>query len=211
MFSKLFGKKSEPQRTLTDPKDLKVGDMLQMVDSFALPKELKGQTLRVMDVNTYQYQYENEFEFVLKGDTERTVFLTIENDDGERWANFSIKIQRQDVDDLFTLDQFAEIFDVDGVVTIERKNDVDGFERWTTTSYTQQGEPETGYFYEKDYRGKTIPKHVEDGGEPFESIYLSDPDDDYGINIEVWDGGETDVFLCMSRPVSDIVDLFPGN
>jgi hypothetical protein len=211
MFSKLFKKKSAPQRNLEHPKDLKTGDMLQMIDSFALPKELKGQTLRVTDVNTYQYEYENDFEYVLKGDTGRSIFLTIENDDGEEWANFSIKIQRQDVDDLFTLDKFADIFDLDELVTIARVNDVDGFERWTTTSYTQKSQPSTGYYYSKDYRNMQIPKHVEDGGEPVECIDLEDADGSFAINIEVWDDGETDISLTISRPLGDIVDLFPGN
>jgi hypothetical protein len=211
MFSKLFKKKTAPAKQLDHPKDLKKGDMIQMIDSFALPPQLKGQTLHVIDVNTYQYEYENDFELVLKSDSGGSVFLTIENDDGEEWANFSIKIQRKDVEDLFGLDQFAEIFDSEDLTTVKRINDVDKFERWTTTEYKQSSQPSTGYYYNQDYRGKTVPKDVEDGGEPVECIDLSDDDDDFSINIEIWDDGETDVSLTLSRPMSDIVDLFPGN
>ncbi|NQZ05650.1 MAG: DUF4178 domain-containing protein [Algicola sp.] len=211
MFSKFFKKKAEPVRVLEHPKDLKKGDMLQMIDSFALPPQLKGQTLHLIDVNTYQYEYETEYEYVLKGDTGGSIFLVVENNDGEEFANFSIKIQRSEVEALFDLDQFAEIFDSDDLVTIKRINDVDGFERWTTTSYVQESHPSTGYYYEEDYRGRTVPKDVEDGGEPVECINLSSPDDNFSVNIEVWDDGETDISLTLTRPLSDIVDLFPGN
>ncbi len=211
MFSKLFGKKKPEPRQLSHPRDLQIGDMVQMIDSFALPPELKGQTLRVNAINTYQYKYENEFELVLKGDGNQSIFLVVENDDGQEWANFSIKIQRQDVDNLFDLDQFAEIFDVEDLVSVDRSAEIKQFERWTAARYKQTAQPSNGYFYEKDYRGQTIPEYVEDGGEPVECINLSDADDDFAINIEIWDDGETDVSLTVSRPLSDIVDLFPGS
>ncbi|MFT4924052.1 MAG: hypothetical protein ACI8WB_000130 [Phenylobacterium sp.] len=211
MFSKFFKKKTAPVRHLTHPSQLNVGDMIQLIDSFALPPELKGQTLRVDAINTYQYQYDNEFELLLKGDSNKSIFLVVENDDGEEWANFSIKVPRQTVEDLFGLDQFAEIFDVEDLVTIKRLNEVKGLERWSTDTYTQKSAPNTGYFYEKDYRNETIPKHAEDGGEPVECISLADSDDDFAVNIEIWDDGETDVSLTVSRPLSDIVDLFPGS
>ncbi|MFT5163665.1 MAG: hypothetical protein ACI9FJ_002262 [Alteromonadaceae bacterium] len=211
MFSKLFKKKQPEVRQLNHPRDLNVGDMIQLIDSFAFPPELKGQTLRVAAVNTYQYKYENEFELVLKGEGKQTIFLVVENDDGQEWANFSIKVERQDVEDLFGLDQFADIFDLDELVSIKRLNDVKAFERWTTKTYTQSAQPSTGYFYEQDYRSKTIPEFVEDGGEPVECINLADPDDSFSVNIEIWDDGQTDVSLTLSRPLSDIVDLFPGD
>lgn len=211
MFSKLFKKKTAPVKQLEHPKDLKKGDMLQMIDSFALPPQLKGQMLHVIDINTYQYEYQNDTEFVLKGDTGSSIFLTIENDDGEEWANFSIKIQRQEVDELFDLDKFAEIFDSEDLTDITRVNEVAKFERWTTSHYKQQSHPSTAYYYNKDYRGQQIPQHVEDGGEPVECIDLADAEQDFAISIEVWDDGETDISLTLSRPMSDIVDLFPGN
>lgn len=211
MFSKLFKKKTAPERQLTHPRDLQKGDMLQLIDSFALPPELKGQTLHVIDINTYQYEYESETEFVIKGDSGTSIFLTVENDDGEEWVNFSIKIQRQDVDELFTLDQFAEIFDSEDLVSIERVNEVKGFERWTAASYVQGAHPKTAYYHKQDYRGRKLPQYVEDGGEPLEYINLQDPDDMFSLNIEIWDDGETDVSLTLTRPLTDVVDLFPGD
>ena len=42
-------------------------------------------------------------------------------------------------------------------------------------------------------------------------ICLSSDDESYGLNIEIWEGGETEVSLTLTRPISDIVDLFPGD
>ena len=211
MFSKFFKKKTAPVKQLEHPKELKKGDMMQMIDSFALPPELKGQTLHVIDINTYQYEYENETEFVVKGDSGTSLFVTIENDDGEEYVNFNLKIRRKDVEKLFDMDQFADIFDSEELTEITRIGDIEKFSRWTTDKYIQDGHPSTAYYYNKDYRGKTVPKHVEEGGEPCECISLIDSSDSFAVNIEVWDDGETDVFLCLRRPLTDVEDLFPGS
>lgn len=210
MFSKLF-KKKETQRQLTHPKDLQLNDMLQLQDSFILPKALKGQTLKVVDINTYQYQYASETEFVLRGEDRTPFYLVIENEDGEEWANFSIKIERGDVDHLFSLEQFADIFDNEAMSELSRNDNIDDvFMQWTSTHYCQEGEPSVGYFHEQDYRNQTLPQYAEDGGEPLECISLSDDDGKFFINIEIWEDGDTDVSLTICRPLSDIVELYPA-
>lgn len=211
MFKKWFGKEEKKERKLTHPRDLLKGDMVQFIDSFALPADLKGETLTVTAVNTYQYEYEHDTEFVLKGSSARPVFLNVEEEDGEEWANISIKIQPDDVDALFGLDQFADIFDSEALSELERQSEPDEFTRWTGEFYRQTGVPVVGYFYNKDFRGKTIPQHVEDGGEPLESIELADGDERFYINIEIWHDGETDVALTICRPLTDIIELFPGS
>ena len=119
--------KKAPERQLTDPSQLLVGDMLTVIDSFAYPSWLKGQTLRVIDVQTYQYQRSAEYELVLESESGQVVFLQIESDDGEQWANFAIKIQRDDVDEIFTLDEFARIFDEDELTAINVQNSPERF------------------------------------------------------------------------------------
>ena len=211
MFGKWFTKEEEKVRSLEHPRDLQVGDMLQMLDSFALPAALKGQTLTVVAVNSYQYEHGDDYEFVLKGSHKSALFLTVEEEDGETSVNFSIKIQRGDVDALFDLDQFAHIFEEGDLATITRQSDIDTFERWVTDTYTQTEDPYTGYFYETDYRGQRISQYNEDdNGEMLTYYSLEDPSATFGIDIEVWEGGETDVALSIYRPLSDITDLFPG-
>lgn len=211
MFSKFF-KKKETLRQLSHPKDLQLNDMVQLQDSFILPAELKGQTLKVVDINTYQYQYSSETEFVLRGDSRTPIFLVVENEDGEEWANFSIKIERGDVEHLFSLEQFADIFDSEAMSELVRNDNIDtSLQQWTAAHYFQEGEPSAGYFHEQDYREKELSNYEEDGGEPFETISLADDDGKYFINIEIWENGDTDVSLTVCRPMSDIVELYPAS
>lgn len=211
MFSRLF-KKKDTSRQLSHPKDLQLNDMLQIQDSFILPKELKGQTLKVVDINTYQYQYSTETEFVLRGEARQPIYLVIENEDGEEWANFSLKIERSDVEHLFSLDQFADIFDSEDMSELSRQDNIDDpLQQWTSEHYTQEALPTVGYFHEKDYRDQTLSNFEEDGGEPLENISLSDDDGKFFLNIEIWENGDTDVALTLCRPLSDIAELYPAS
>ena len=47
--------------------------------------------------------------------------------------------------------------------------------------------------------------------EQFELYQLLDRDESKGLELEVWSDGDTDVFLTMYRPLSDIVDMYPGS
>ncbi|MCF2908743.1 DUF4178 domain-containing protein [Pseudoalteromonas sp. DL2-H2.2] len=205
-----FKSKKAPERQLNHARDLRVGDMLSVIDSFAYPDWLKGQTLKVVAVQTYQYQRSAEYEFVLESESGKVVFLQIEQDDGEEFANFSVKIQRDDVDAIFTLDEFARIFDEESLTRIETQAKPAEFERFLGQSYQQSEAPYVAYYHEQDYRGRTLPRYQDESGDVCEVIELASPDEKHSINIEVWDGGETEVSLTLTRPLSDIVDLFPG-
>lgn len=210
MFN-FFKSKPAPERELNHPSELKKGDMLTIIDSFAYPAWLKGQTLRVTGVQTYQYQHSADYELVLESDSGQVVFLQIEQEDGEQWANFSIKIQRDDVDAIFTLDEFARIFDEDDLTYIDVKNTPAELAPFLANGYQQAEAPYVCYFHEQDYRGRSLPQYEQEGGEPCEVIYLSSADEKHGLNIEIWQGGDTEVSLTLCRPVSDIVELFPAS
>ena len=79
------------------------------------------------------------------------------------------------------------------------------------SSYKQTEAPYVCYFHNKDYRNKPLPRYEDEGGEPCEMICLSSDDESHSLNIEIWEGGETEVSLTLTRPISDIVDLFPGD
>ncbi|KTD89490.1 MULTISPECIES: DUF4178 domain-containing protein [unclassified Pseudoalteromonas] len=210
MFN-FFKSKKEPERQLNHASELKKGDMFTVIDSFAYPSWLKGQTLRVIDVQTYQYQHSSDTEFVLETNSGQVVFLQIAQEDGEQWANFSIKVQRDEVDDIFTLDEFARIFDEESLTHIAVKNTPERFMQFLAKSYQQTESPFVCYFHNKDFRGQSLPRYEQDGGEPCEMICLASPDEGHSLNIEIWDGGETEVSLTLTRPITDIVDLFPGD
>ena len=50
-----------------------------------------------------------------------------------------------------------------------------------------------------------------ESGEQFELYTLIDEEQSRGIDIEVWQDGDTDLFITLYRPTSDIVDIFPGS
>ena len=206
-----FKSKKPVERQLTHASQLKTGDMLTLIDSFAYPNWLKGQTLKVTDVQTYQYQHSAEYEFVLESESGNVVFLQIEREDGEEFANFSIKIQRDDVAEIFTLDEFARIFDEEALTHITTAHTPEAFERFLASSYQQSEAPYVCYFHNKDYRQLSLPRYQDESGEPCEVISLVSDDENHSINIEIWEGGETEISLTLSRPISDIVDLFPGH
>ncbi|ASM48340.1 hypothetical protein PESP_a0046 [Pseudoalteromonas espejiana DSM 9414] len=210
MFN-FFKSKKEPERQLNHASELKKGDMFTVIDSFAYPSWLKGQSLRVIDIQTYQYQHSSDTEFVLETNSGQVVFLQIEQDDGEQFANFSIKIQRDEVEQIFGLDDFARIFDEESLTNIQVQNTPERFTQFLAKSYQQTESPYVCYFHNKDFRGQSLPRYEQEGGEPCEMICLASPDEGHGLNIEIWDGGETEVSLTLTRPITDIVDLFPGD
>lgn len=210
MFN-FFKSKKAPERQLNQASELKKGDMFTVIDSFAYPSWLKGQTLRVIDTQTYQYQRSSDTEFVLETNSGQVVFLQIEQEDGEQYANFSIKIQRDEVEDIFGLDEFARIFDEESLTHITVQNTPERFMQFLANSYQQSEAPYVCYFHNKDFRGQALPRYEQEGGEPCEMICLASPDEGHSVNIEIWEGGETEVSLTLTRPISDIVDLFPGD
>ncbi|MGX5203269.1 hypothetical protein [Aliikangiella sp. IMCC44632] len=209
MLKKLFGKKASPVRKLTNPKDLMVGDMLELVDSFSLPVELRGKTFAVKAINTYEYEYSSTTEFLLEGPEQQAIHMSIESEDGEDYVNFTKKIDRSEVESLFDMDTFGLVFEE---TICEEKIEVivvsGQYERWLAEAYRQQGEWSGGYYYPQDLRDK--PKsHYQDGqSEPFESVSLAADDEMHSVEIEVWKDGATDIFLGISRPVSDIKALY---
>ena len=99
LFKSFFDKNEEPKgRTLTHPRDLRVGDVIVMDDGFDLPIQLRGQQFEVKKVQTYQFEHEQNSEWILKGIDNRPIFLGVEEEDGSCELTFSIKIERDEVE-----------------------------------------------------------------------------------------------------------------
>ncbi|MBC8797048.1 hypothetical protein [Shewanella algae] len=212
-FGSLFGKKETPVRQLKHPTELQKGDMISLDDSFALPAHLRGQQLRVEAVNTYEYQRSQSTEWVLKGHSGEAIYLGLDEDD-ETWLVFSLKISRAQVDALFDLDDFSAIFDEPGKAELSTKAltaETEMLEQWLGKHYHQVSFAEFGYFHREDYRGLRPPQDADGAtGDAFESYQLLDDDESRALDIEVYEGGETDVALTLYRPLSDIRDYWPG-
>ncbi|QYJ79522.1 hypothetical protein [Shewanella acanthi] len=212
-FNSIFGKKAPPARELNHPSALQIGDMISIDNSFALPPQLRGQQLKVEAINTYEFERSQHCEWVLKGHGNDTLFLSIEQDD-EAYLAFSIKISRAQVEQIFDLDQFSTLFDEQGAQlnTLALSPQLaEQLEQWLGANYHQVTFALFGYFHREDYRGLKPPQDDHGAtGEPFEYYSLLDDEERRAVEVEVYEGGETDVVLTLYRPLSDIRDYWPA-
>ncbi|WP_133408022.1 hypothetical protein [Parashewanella tropica] len=206
-FSSLF-KKETPERQLNHPEQLLMGDMITLDDSFALPPHLRGQQLKVESINTYEYERSKQTEWHLKGTGNHNLYLTIDKDE-EAYLAFSLKITRSEVEQLFDLDTFSEIFEESSqaVIEVNSEHQCDDLSQWLGQTYRRIKYAQQGFFHDKDYRNQQTPS---DRGDEFENYFLIDDEEAHAIDIEVYDGGETDVSLILYRPISDIRQYWPA-
>jgi hypothetical protein len=199
-FKKIFNKDA-----------LLVGDIIVLTDSFALPQALQGQQLQVTAVNSYEYEQETQTEWSLQGNDELAIFLSLDVDDTTE-LKFSLKIERDDVESLFDLDNFSQIFDEPGEAFLNRQADNDVTSTWSSEQYQQNTFAKIGYFHRKDHRSEELSAYEGEGsGEQLELYALYNEDQSKGVDVEVWQDGDTDVFLTLFRPLTDIIDMYPAS
>jgi len=210
-FNKISNKTEKKQRQLTQVNQLLVGDIIVLTDSFALPEILRGQQLQVTTVNCYEDENSTQSEWTLQGSNELLIFLSLDVDDSTE-LKFSLKIEHEDVEDLFDLESFSEIFDEPGQAFLDRKSDNDLTTSWSSEQYQQSVFAKVGYFHRKDHRSENLSAYEgKDAGEQFELYCLYNEDQSKGLDIEVWQDGDTDVSLTLFRPLSDIIDMYSAS
>lgn len=209
-FIKKFFAKEQQARQVSHPKELIKGDIIVMSDSFGLPDELRKQQFEITAVNSYEFEHLTETEWVLTGTNNNELFLTLDEDD-KTYLKFALKIDRSEVESLFNLDEFSLIFEEPGQAFLE-KQQTELYNGWAQAQYQQSTFAKVGYFHRKDHRSENLSAYEDqDAGEQFEQYMLLDKNQSYGIDVEVWQDGDTDVFLTCYRPITDIVDMFPGS
>jgi len=204
-------KKEEPQRKVTQAAELRKGDIIVLTDSFGLPEALRSQEFQVTAVNSYEYENSVDTEWVLTGINDTEIFLSLDVDD-KTYLKFALKIAHEDVETLFDLDEFSAIFEEPGEAFLTRKSDSSLSQGWSDDEYQQCQFAKVGYFHRKDHRSESLSSYEgKDAGEQFEAFRLLNKDQSKGIELEVWDDGDTEVFLTLYRPTTDIVDMYPGS
>ncbi|MFT5850590.1 MAG: hypothetical protein ACI87J_000538 [Colwellia sp.] len=210
-FLKRLFKKKEDERQVNSAEELKIKDIIVLTDSFALPESLRKQQFQVSAINCYEFENNTQTEWVLQGANNLELYLTIESDD-KIYLKFALKIQHQDIESLFDLDEFATVFDEPGEAFLERKSDSLLTSGWSSPQYQQQVFAKVGYFHRRDNRSESLSAYEgNEAGEQFELYSLLDEEQSRGIDIEVWQDGDTDLFITLYRPTSDIIDIFPGS
>ena len=202
-------KKESDVRQLDHPRGLQIGDLLQMSDSFGLPDSLRGQVFKVSGVGTCQVQHSLDTTFSLQGQNDDYFDLTIEEDSGRERAAFSFAVSQTLVGEIFDLEAFSEIFE--GTCTTLSAKNTSVLDGLIAEEYDQTAIAERGYYYEnKDFRGSQ-PSEVEAEGEPFDYFCLVSKEGNHAIEAEVYEGGQTEVYLTLYRDIVDIKDLWPAS
>lgn len=210
-FKKIFNKSSNEPRKLTKVNQLLVDDIIVLTDSFALPESLRGQEFQVKAVNSYEFEEKVQTEWALIGTNALEIFLSLEVDDITE-LKLSLKIQHEDVETLFDLDSFSEVFDEPGEAFLEKKADSNITALWSSEQYQQSVFAKVGFFHRKDHRSEKLSAYEgKDSGEQFELYSLYNEDQSKGIDVEVWQDGDTEVCLTLFRPLSDIIDMYPAS
>ncbi len=210
-FKKIFNKSSNEPRKLTEVNQLLVGDIIVLTDSFALPESLRGQEFQVKAVNSYEFETKVQTEWALMGTNALEIFLSLEVDDITE-LKLSLKIQHEDVETLFDLDRFSEVFDEPGEAVLDKKADSEITAMWSSEQYKQAVFATVGFFHRKDHRSENLSAYEgKDSGEQFELYSLYNEDQSKGVDVEVWQDGDTEICLTLFRPLSDIVDMYPAS
>lgn len=210
-FNKISGKIKQTQRKLTHVDQLLAGDIIVLTDSFALPEVLRGQQFQVTAINSYEYEHATQTEWTLQGTDDLLIFLSLDVDDSIE-LKFALKIESEDVETLFDLERFSEVFDEPGQAFLQRKIDNQLTSSWSSEQYQQSIFAKVGFFHRKDHRSENLSEYEgRDAGEQFELYALYNEDQSKGLDIEVWQDGDTDVFLTLFRPLTDIVDMYSAS
>ncbi len=210
MFKKLanafFSKEKEVERKLSTVADLLVGDIVTFKQRSELPHFLQGVDAEVTALGCYEYHDENEREVTLKTVQGDVFFLSLINDDGECYLSFSKKLSDANVAALFEENLFSDIFEEEVFsknlcLQTEPEGKLAG---WFDDNYNQTVKAIQGFYHPNS--GTPSGK-----GQEFLSHYCEAKNDDYGLQIEIWEDGKTDVFAlcCCSEDV--IQDLWPAS
>lgn len=204
-------KKPKPARNLDHPRDLVTGDMITLKERSIVPDELQGATLTVEKVQAYQYSDGLAPEFVLRLPTGQTyTAMCVDEEDGELMV-LSKELTRKDVATLFDAEEFGGLFGESFPEVHVNKDAVKAELRaWVGDSYFQSIKEAGAYFYNEDRRAVGASSYADDGGEELRFHECDGSPDQFSLNVEIWEDGETDVFAQISLPLNVIEAMWPN-
>ncbi len=207
MFKKIFGSNNDTLRSLTEPMQLRAGDIVAFKQRSSLPDELQGQQLEVTKVGGYQYS-ESEItkELTLRSAENRTYYLSVDENDGDPLLCFSLKLPEAMVLTIFDEGEFSELWGEE-FVTLSVKEKPAELAGWIADSYTQRMKEAEAYYYAYDC-GNEVPE--DDDGEELRYHECVGDQDSRHLSVEVWDDGDTDVSLVAVCPLDVIEGMWPG-
>ncbi|HHJ20166.1 MAG TPA: hypothetical protein ENJ84_10165 [Gammaproteobacteria bacterium] len=205
-----FKKSNEPApRSLTQPSELEVGDIIQLKERRSLPDELQGKELEVTQVGTYQYASSVEKSCTLRSADNEVYYLSIDDNDGDPVLYFSVKIPRAAVLEIFDEDDFSELWGED-YVGMKVQHRPARYAAWLTDEYHQEIKEAEAYFYHRDCADQPPSDYVDDDSDELRYHECEGlPDERFSCSVEIWGDGSTDVFLQVANPMDVIADMWP--
>ncbi len=207
MFKKLFGfgDKQTP-RELTSVNQLEQRDIITFKHRQILPENLQGSSFEVTNVASYQYDDGSVKELTLSNEHNISYFISLEDNDGDAKIVLSRKLPRSQVLSLFNEDDFAQLWEP-GYCHLTTQKVPPELTGWVTDGYQQTINEGEAYFYNREMQDSSASAYQDDDGEPLRYHECEGRDDHYGLTVEVWADGTTDVAIAIYCPI-DIIDAF---
>ena len=118
-------------------------------------------------------------------------------------------VPRKDVLRLFDEAAFGALWD-DDFAHLEIAEQIDAYAGWFGAGYVQTKRWAEGYFYDRDCRGEDLSVYQDDDGEELRYHACEDSTGRFGLCVEVWSDGDTDVSLDVDCPQDVIESMWPG-
>ena len=209
LFRARFGKgETGGARSLESPADLAAGDLVTFKHRLALPGDVQGQTFEVSSVGAYEFEDGLYPQLTLDGAESGRIYLSFKAGD-PRELSLSREVPRRDVLKLFGEDAFSALWD-DDFADLQVASRLDAYDGWLAEVYSQVKKWAEGYYHNRDRRGENLSQYADDESEELRYHECEDATGRFGITVEVWADGETEVTLDVNV-AADVVDaMFPG-
>ena len=194
-------------RVLEKPEDLEIGDIITF--RFLPQATLSGKNFQVTAIHTLDFKQGEFTHFTLQGENSQPIDLTWHENDGEILLAIRQKIKRETVDTLFGLEAFSAIFEEGNFIDLARQGTVAGLEGWLADNYHKSIDCRKGYLHAGDYRGRELLR-FEDESEGLDYYLLVDKTEAFGVEVEVYNDGESEAYITVYCPCSIIESMWPG-
>lgn len=208
MFRRLFGggSKDPPPRQPDHAWELGPGDFVKF--GFTAPDGLKAVEAQVTGVAALDLGGAGRVRRVLTLDVPGGGTVTLWRGGDGRIA-LGREVLREMVEELFDLAIFSQLFDPDvpPQIVLERKAEPDGFERWTGALYRQEA-AQQAYRHDDDPDTALILETRTSDAVELDFYRLVSDDRRHAVEVQVYDGGRTDVTLVAELPESTVEEMW---
>lgn len=203
-----FGKDAAAGRSLDSAEDLQSGDLVTFKHRLTLPGDIQGQTFEVSAIGTYEYEDGLYPQLTLDGAEAGRIYLSFKAGDAREFT-LSRDVPRKDVLRLFDEAAFSGLWE-DDFAELELATRLDAYEGWLGETYSQTKKWAEGYFYERDCRGETLSDYADESSEELRYHECEDASGRFGLTVDVWADGDTEVSLDVHCPADVVESMWPG-